>query len=69
MVLEILDIQNLFNNRGHVVILVFGEASAKYNIFFVLGQSVVLLSQLVVGVVVDGVIGLLSFGPFRREFF
>lgn len=56
-----IQIDNLFDDGCHVIVLVFGEAAAEDNVGFLGSKLAVLIGEGVVTVVVHGVIGLHAF--------
>ena len=58
----------LFNNGGHVVILVFGQATTEDDIGLSISQGFVLQVEGGVHFVIHGIEGLTAFGPFTGVF-
>ena len=61
-------VEYLLNHRGHVVILVFGQAATENDLCFLCGKGAILVCQFGVGGVIHRVERLAALRPFGGEF-
>lgn len=67
--LENLHVQDLLDNRGHIVILVLRKTASKDDILFLFGQFAVFFGELVVSFIIDGVVWFHAVFVFGGVFF